>query len=176
MFGQHRRIAVRLTRRIVIRHKQDCFDIGVAITDQFAGEALADRREINVSLNLVLAHESAGDELHFFGSLDVKKRNLAVETAGAFEIDIEFVGPVGHHQKEDASAIGRVGHELLDARNDARRSAAVAFAIRAAKRPVTLVNDHDDLPDGPDHVEDFFEIAFGGADPLGTKILQLDRR
>ena len=115
-------------------------------------------------------------ETQVMWSSDYPHWDFAVEAAGALEIDVELVGTVRHHQEQNPSAVRRVGHELLDARDDARRRAAVAFAVRVAERAVAFVDDDDHLADGANDVEDLFQIPLRRADPLGAEVLQLDRR
>jgi len=42
-----------------------------------------------------------------------------IEAAGALQVHVQLVGAVRHDEEQDSPAVGRVGHELLDARNDA---------------------------------------------------------
>ncbi|HEV2763903.1 MAG TPA: hypothetical protein VGV38_13055, partial [Pyrinomonadaceae bacterium] len=132
--------------------------------------------EVNPGVYLVLPNLRARHHLDLLRALRIKKRNLSVEAAGALQVNVELVGPVRHHEEEDAAAVRRVGHELLDARDDARRSAAVALAVGVAEGAVALVNDDDDLSDGLDDVQDFFQVALGRAHPLRAKVLELDGR
>src|SRR6185503_13183338 len=172
----HRRVATVLTRRIFIRQQQHSFDVGVAIPNQLGRKILTYRRQVNVSLDLVLAQQRLRHQLDFFRRLHVKKRNLAIETARAFQIDVEFVGTIRHHQEQYAPAIRGVRHELLDTRDDTRRRAAIPFPVSVAKSTIAFVDDHYDLTDSANHVQDLFEIALSRAHPLRTKVLQLDRR
>src|SRR4029078_6693782 len=57
-----------------------------------------------------------------------------------------------------------------------RRSATVTFTVRVAESPIAFVNDHDHLPDRPNHIQDLLEIAFSSAHPLRSEVFQLDRR
>ena len=127
-------------------------------------------------MTLFLRNCALQDVLDLLGRLRVEERDLAIEAAGALDIDVELVGPVGHQDEEHAAAVLGVAHELFDARDDARRRAAVAVAVAAAEGAIALVDDHDDLADGLDHGEDPLEIALGGADPLRAEVLELDRR
>src|SRR5215813_4205006 len=173
---QHRSITITLTRRFVIRHQNHGFNIGVAVANQLARKTIANRNEIDVGLDLVLAQQRLRHHLDFFRSLHVKKWNLAIETPRAFQVNVELVRSIGHHEKQYAPAIRRVRHELLDPRDDARRSAAISLTIRIAECTIAFVDDHNHLADGANHVQYLFEITFGRADPLRTEVLQLDRR
>src|SRR4029079_5881265 len=57
-----------------------------------------------------------------------------------------------------------------------RRGTAVTFTIRVAKRTIAFVDDHDDLTDRANHVENLFEISLSRTNPLRPEILQFDRR
>src|SRR5262249_55305624 len=85
------------------------------------------------------------------------------------------VGAVGHEDEEDAPAVRRVAHELLETRDDARRRAAVAVAVlAAAEGAVALVDDDDDVADALDDAEDALEVGLGGPHPLRAEVLELD--
>ena len=77
----------------------------------------------------VLAQLRRHHRLHLLGRLRVEQRDLPVEAAGALDVDVQLVGAVGHQDEQDPPAVGRVGHELLDARDHPRRGAAVAVAV-----------------------------------------------
>ena len=113
--------------------------------------------------------DSLEDNFHFSDGLRVEKRNLAVEPSGPLEIDIDLVRTVRHQHKQHAPSVRGIAHELFDARNHPARGATVILAL-VAKSAVGLVDDHHDLTDRLDHLEDALEIAFCGTDPLAAEV------
>src|ERR1035441_3226952 len=71
--------------------------------------------EVHFGIDVVLLHLRPGHVLDLLGRLRIEERDLAVEAAGALQVHVQLVGAVRHDEEEDAPAIGRVGHELLDA-------------------------------------------------------------
>src|SRR5689334_314283 len=176
MTGEHRRISTTLTRRFIIRQQDNGLDVSIAVADQLARKTIANRNQIDVSLDLVLAQQRFRHQLNFLRRLHVKKGDLTIETPRAFQVNVELVRTIRHHQKQDAPAIRRIGHELLDTCDNARRSAAITFAIGIAERTVTFVDDHHHLTNRANDVQDLLEIAFSRAHPLRAEVFQLDRR
>jgi len=76
--------------------------------------------------------------------------------------------------KSTRPAVGGVAHELLDARDDPARGAAVV-ARGVPERAVALVDDHQHVADRLHHAEDLLEVALGRPHPLAPEVLELDR-
>jgi hypothetical protein len=120
VFGGDGRRRPALPGRVVVRHEDDGLDVGVAVAHELRGEAFADAGQLDPRVYPVLAQERLRDLLDLFGRLHVEEGDLPVEAARALEVDVELVGAVRHHEEEYAPAVRSVGHELLDARDDAR--------------------------------------------------------
>src|SRR5690606_32278225 len=106
--------------------------------------------------------------------LRIEERDLPIEPTRPLDVDVELVGAVGHQDEEDATAVPRVAHELLDARDRARGGPAVALAV-APEAAIALVDDDDDLAHRLDDREDALEVRLRRADPLAPEVLELDR-
>ncbi len=114
-----RRVRAALLGGIVVGQKDDGFHVGVRITDDRLRDRQAIARELELGLELVLLGLRRQHRLDVLGRLRIEERDLAVEPAGALDVDVELVRPVGHEDEEHPPAIGGVAHELLDASDHA---------------------------------------------------------
>ncbi len=106
--------------REIQRQQRDRFQIGVGITvesiqrfGERGGGLIRERRA-------VAREDRADDAEAVAGIVRIEERNLAVETPGPLDVDIELVGTVGHQDRQHVAAVVGVGHEVLDPRDHPR--------------------------------------------------------
>src|SRR5262249_17444733 len=108
------------------------------------------------------------------GVLGRKKRNMHIQSALPFQVNLEQVGPAGGEYPQDLPTVAGVAHLLGQHRVDATGKPAVALAAATAPGGlVSLVHEDYDLAEGMKNAEDSFQIAFGGTHPFVAEVFQL---
>tara|TARA_B110000881_G_C18578479_1_gene520146 strand:+ start:1499 stop:2242 length:744 start_codon:yes stop_codon:yes gene_type:complete len=116
-----------------------------------------------------------GKSFAFFGGRE--DGDFDVDTARAFEIDLDKVGAAGGEDPDELATVTRVGHLLGYHGIDTARNAGVAGAGGAfSEGLVGFVDEDYTAVESVKEGENLFEVGLGGSDPAVAEVFERDDR